>query len=549
MPKYAQNPSSYRSIDGRNQTTFTLTGGQPLATTLSDSADATYGKTKAPKKPIDTVYPGWPSLAAGERIVAVCPFVRAKRPGSKTVTAKAGLYTARSDGTRAIREGAALGLLYSAAAADEELAAYQGQQLVPGLLVEWDEDVVKALGYAYAYPALTLRDPHTNSANWASWYEAGWYFYATKAATVSSVSAPSGTIATTQWPELTATLAAIVESWQVPTDLPSFMCGIDVEFSVYSGTHTTPPSADPVFTFTKEDVIDEYIDGSTPSTLAVTVESPMPLPNGDYTLFVRVSRRHPSGVAAWSSYSYSQFTINAPSPTTPTLSLAASSANHCIGVTVNAPTTAGYDASTCLVQVQRQVGSVWRNVRNMIDEALTVGSDQLVGYDYEGERALTNTYRARVSMWHTVDAVRRYSAWDTDTETGPAVAGWNLKALEDPTASWLGAHVSPDPSEESQQAAATFHPLDRDKPVVVFGSAGGQGGQLRVIAEGSTAVAALRAFAAYKGPSLLEDGWGLAKHIAVTATSWVRGGASDEPRLEAVIAYTETDAGLAESTT
>jgi hypothetical protein len=52
--------------------------------------------------------------------------------------------------------------------------------------------------------------------------------------------------------------------------------------------------------------------------------------------------------------------------------------------------------------------------------------------DLEADRGATNTYRARVSMWHTADAVRRYSTWDSETVGGPTGGTWNLKAVEAP---------------------------------------------------------------------------------------------------------------------
>ena len=66
-----------------------------------------------------------------------------------------------------------------------------------------------------------------------------------EAATVAAPDLPTGTITTTQRPELGATVSAVVESWQGT----SWLVGIDVEWEIYLSSAApglTPPATAPV---------------------------------------------------------------------------------------------------------------------------------------------------------------------------------------------------------------------------------------------------------------------------------------------------------------
>jgi len=543
MPKYSQKansgPTAMRS-DGY----FAVTGTSYASTALSDGSDATYCKVASGAVlPVDMVCT-FPSLGTGERVVSVCPWVRSRQPGTKNVRACVAFsgWTPPDWEVPYASEGLAMSLpTVVGTATAYEVAAQNGQPLVPGDNREWK-------WYQNTFPMVAFYDPHTADANRALWYEAGLNFYALKAATVASPTAPSGTVSTTQYPACSATVSAVVESWQKPSGLPDFMTGLSVEWSVYAGS-LTYPSGTAIATWTSRHAIGAYIDGITASTLACSSAPPAPLPNGALTLFARVSRDHPSGVPAWSARAYKQWTQSVPNPATPTLTATANTPGQLVALQVNAPATTGYDSSTGQVEVERLVGGAWRVVRGMDEVPVAIGSTVLVGNDLECEREATNTYRARVSAWHTADAVRRYSAWTQQAVAGPAFSGsgWNLKALEDPSASWLGAPVVGRPEEQGQRSTAVLEPLDRERPIVLSGTPAGLGGSLEVQASGAAEVAALEGLEDYRGLVYLETAFGDGKHVRLTRASWSRSGTREGPRRVASLEYAEVDAGLAES--
>lgn len=543
MPKYTMPVSSGpNAIRGGGE--FTVTGTTYAAIALSDASDATYCKVSSgPVLPVDMLT-SWPTVGAGERIVSVVPSVRSKQPGAKTCRAAVTVYGGIS--ISFLYEGAALSLPTGVnVATDYELAASAGQQLVPGLAREWGYQFSQS---DYSRPGIAFYEPHTASANWATWYKASLAFFTLKPATVASPTTPSGTVTTTQYPQVGAVASAVVESWQEISGGGTFMGGVDAELRIYAGTHTSPPAAPtlPLAAWIERTMVTTYIDGSTPTTKAIVATPPVALPNGAMTVFVRVSRDHPSGRPAWSAWAYKQWTQNVPAPATPTLTVTKSDAAQRMQVQVNAAATAGYDSSSGEVEVQRRLaGGGWRDVRGMNGVAITIGSTVTVGYDLEADRGIANTYRARASMWHTVDGVRRYSAWATVAETGPAAGTWNLKAVELPGSSWLDVMVAERPEEASQAPSALLEPLDRERPVVLLGVLGGFSGQLAVFCSGATQIAALKALEAYRGLVYLEDAFGEARWIAITRVSWERGGTAASPWRRATIDYAETDSGLA----
>jgi hypothetical protein len=270
------------------------------------------------------------------------------------------------------------------------------------------------------------------------------------------------------------------------------------------------------------------------------------------TLFAYVSREHPSGERAWSAAGYKQWTQDVPSPDTPGLMLFADDDTQRMVVSVRVDTTTGFDNTTAQIEVQRLIDDgTYRAVRNLTN--LPVIVDESVDYyDYEAARFdAENTYRVRCSMWHTVDAVRRYSAWTESAEYGPAynVTGWNLKAVDDPTANFVNASVLAAPSVDSQMPSGVLEPMDRERPVVMVGTIAGFSGALEVSCLTATDIAALEALAAYRGTVYLEDAFGGAKHVAITKVAWTYRGTRTAPARRAVVEYTEVDSGLAVSTT
>ena len=554
MPKYTL-PVAGQNPTGRTQTTLTPTGTASVVTALSDGSDTTYVREAASGLPADVntndLATGGVPATGGERAVSVCPYVRSKQPGTGVVTVNVG--DESFFGAWTIAEGVALSLPVSQSAiALYQTPAQSGQLLAPHVIGfygprEWP------IALSQVCPSLSFRDPNA-AANRAYIYEAGVYVYTTKPATVAPPSSPSGTVTTTQRPTLAAVISQVVESWQLLADGTEFCTTGLIELSIYRycdvGSATSPPAGtSPVWSSTFPYTIDSYIDGVTASQLAFSQQCPVSLGNDTYVLYVRVSRDHPSDNPAWSAYQRSQWIQNVAGPAAPTVWLTADSADQLVAIVATGLAVAGYDSTTAQMDVQRLVGGVWREVRGMTGVGVAVGSATALGNDLECDRGVTNTYRVRFHMILTADGTVAYSPWTQQTVAGPAMSGtgWNLKALDLPAASWLGAPVLTEPVEQLQSQETVFIPLDRDYPVVVRGSIGGAGGTLDFIAQGAAAVAALEALLAYDGRIFLETAFGDYKWLAVTDCTWKRQGTVTLPRRVGTITYTEVGSGLGES--
>lgn len=548
MPKY-QSKLDVANAVRSPYPVLTLVGSQVIATVMGDGSDTTYGKASSSAYPHDYCagyYTYWGSLfAAGERCVSVCPYVRSKQPGTKTTRAVLTYYYTTQPGyVWHVVEGAGLSLPVGVSTiTNYELPAYQGQQLTP-LGTEW-------VWVQNTYPGLAFYDPHTADANRTLTYESGVYYYCTKRPACAAPTAPTGTVTATTKPAITFVLSSVIESWQVPAGQDLFFCGLTVQYDIYAGTLTTP-GATPLASWQETATISNYIDSVTASTLTINTTPPVDLPNGALTIFVKAVRAHPMGTypaTYWSTgggaYAYKQWTQTVALPGDPTVTATLDDANQAIYPTVNAPVTSGYDSATYLVDVQRQIAAgTWRDVRGKTGRSVTPGSNFALGNDYECARGVTNTYRVRVSAWHTVDAVRRYSNWVTATSSGPTAGTWNLKAVETTGTNWLGVPITEKPSESSQASASVLEPLGRDRPVVLLSTIGGFGGSLEVACKGATAIAAAKALEAYRGTVYLEDAFGEVRWIAITKVAWDRTGTAADPRRVVTFDYTEVSSGL-----
>jgi hypothetical protein len=549
MPLYTKLVAALAPPASRGVTTLMPIGTSSIITALSDSSDSTYGREAAASRPADYQVAAWPTLAVGERIVSIVPYVRSKSPGSSLVSIAVGgqLNIGNQGGPTnhwALYEGISLALPGSSSTiADHTIAPQIGQFLNPALNAEWSS--VQYL------PTLTFRDA-TSVTNRAYIYKAGVYIYTLKAATIAAPSAPSGTVTTTQHPTLTATASAIVESWQLIADGTEFLTGGSVEMSVYRyddvGTATSPPAGtSPVWSSLVPFVIDTYIDGTTPSTLAVSQQITDALANDTYVLYVRVSRDHPSGQDSWSAYQSAQWVQSVTGPNAPSVTLAPDDDSQSIGVFVTAASQSGYDSTTAQVDVQRLVGGLWREVRGMTGVGVTVDAATYLGDDLECDRDVDNVYRVRLTMLLTADGTLGVSTWGPADAGGPATQpiGWNLKAVNLPASSWLEVGVLVEPPESSQMQATVLAPLDRVLPVVLRGVAAGASGSLDFIASGQDDLDALAALLVYGDLVYLETAFGDAKWLAITDCSWKRQGTADAPRRTGTITYSEVDSGLA----
>ncbi len=207
---------------------------------------------------------------------------------------------------------------------------------------------------------------------------------------------------------------------------------------------------------------------------------------------------------------------------------------------------AGYTQTSSVAYVERLVGGVWRAVRGMSGVAVPVNVETTLGYDYECDRGVANTYRLRHTMVLTADGTLASSPWTQMSLAGPNPigTGWNLKAVDLPGASWLSAGILTEPAESDQTQATIFYPLDRPCPVVVKGTAGGWAGSYDFIASGAAAVAALRALVDYEGLVLVETAFGDAFYCSLTGTTVKRQGTSPSPRLAGTLTFAQVDCDL-----
>ena len=532
MPVYTILPDSLAYDDAL----WVLTGTTKLGA-VNDASDATYLHAVAgdyiDADAEECFNLANPSSPAGV-FVALCPGARWKSAGASSPwpSAEIGWWATGFHSTSPLTK---VDAPYSASIIETELPAYLGLHS----LATFPGQSVNAAG-------MQARSRGAGMYLYRLWAKA--YYLA--AATVAAPSAPTGTITNMQKPPCTVTVSAVVESWQKPSGVDPWLTGGDVEYRIYHSADApgaSPPATPaPVWSSFARFALTTYGDGVTPSTIDVTATPDVALDSGTYRVYTRASRDLPAGTRAyWSGWSHADFTITTSSPTAPDFSLAADSPNQRVGATVYVHATSGFDSASACVDVQRSTPDGWREVRGMTALPVATGSNVLAGYDQEADRGVTNTYRARASMLSSGDGSRWYSAWTTATVTGPALAGWNLKALELPAASWIGAPVLTGPAETWQGAVGVFTPVDRARPVTVAGEVGGAGGTYEILASGSAAIASLQALIDYGGLILAESAFGDSKYVSVTAAGWTREGTPSAPRRSASLTYVEVDAGLA----
>jgi hypothetical protein len=517
---------------------WTRTGGTGIVDALTDDSDATYARSTI-KNTMCKFSCADPGAVTG-RLVSVCPWVRAKKDGTMRCQAFVLGYYGKSDGydARYVSTGVALKIPHAASATDSEVPAHNGLHDFTLLGRRWEREA--------KYAGLGLIDT-SSSVNRAIVYEAGLKAYYLEPATLASPSAPSGTVTATQMPDCSVDVSCIVESWQVPTDLPPWLCDGSVEFRIYadadvpSGSTSPPALAQPAWQMIQRFTEATYGDGSTPTVQTVTTTPEDPLTNGDYWLFTRVSRDLPSGADLyWSAWTHAEFAMNIALPNTPTVSGTADDDEQCVDLSLAVTTTAGYEDDSYLASIERSDdgGLTWEKVRGCQEVVVAIGAND-IGADYEAPRGVTVIYRARVSAELTSDATELWSEWDTASVATYAVQSWNLKAPEDPTKNWIAAPVRVEPQVERDQEVAVFHPFDRLGAVVLGAPVSGETGTLEVYCHDATDVALFKATVAWEGALYLETPWGEARYIHITRTGWVLGGLAGAPWRTASLEYVE----------
>ena len=531
-------------LDGRVSAfkSWTPSAGTTVAC-LTDESDATWSRSNTPKRRcvFSCVDPG---AVTGE-LVSVCPYVRSKKDGTMRAAAIVCTYYAG----QILSTGIELRMPHEAVAADHEIAAHRGCHDLGSIAVFHRVTGWRIVEFTADDAALGLVDT-SGAANRAYVYEAGLKAYYLEPPTIDSPTAPTGTISDTQMPECEVDVSCIVEEWQVPADESPWLADGTVDVRIYAdadvpgGSTTPPPLATPVWSTLVRFIEATYGDGETPSEQTVAATPDVPLPNGDYWIFTRVSRDLPSGAERfYSDWSYGEFVMDIDLPNTPAVAGTADDDEQRVDLTVTATTTAGYEDDTYEASVERSDdgGLSWTKVRACQDVAITLGVTE-IGSDYEAPRAASVTYRARVSAALTSDGTRLWSDWDEADVATHACTGWNLKLPEQPTLSWIGAPVKVTPEAERDQVVNVFHPLDRDGAVALSEPMSGETGSFTIHAKGAAEIASLAAIVAWESALYLENPFGEARYIRATGAGWSLEGTAGSPRRRASLEYVEIGA-------
>jgi hypothetical protein len=540
-------PSESIDVTARvsNVQSWTATGGD-LHTVLSDADNGTYARSN--NAGVRVVLRCENPAPPGGRLVSVCPFVRSKKEGYRT--AKALVCTHYN--SKIASRGVYLNIPHGADAGNHELPAHRGchnlgwAQAVGGPIGLDGRPATHVMTADDA--ALGLSDSSA-AAGRAYVYRAYLKLYYLLEATIDAPDAPTGTISDTQMPTCTVGINTVVETWQVPTDEEPWLCEGDVEYRIYDaadipGGSTAPPSsslATPLWSDFARFIDMAYSDGTTPTAQDVSIEPDVRLENGDYILFTRVSRDVPEGSQLyWSDWSQEPFTIDVDLPTTPTLVVTTDDAEQRVDIALHVDATALYngDAVTALVERSDDAGVTWETVRGCADVAVIVGDNALAS-DYEAARGVALSYRARIVDVLTSDSTELSSDWASDTCTGPALVGWNLKVPSNEELNWLAAPIKQNPQAEREQLVTIFRPLGRGSAVSVSGASAGELGTLEITARDADEIDDLVAIVECNDVLYVETAFGDAFYARVIKPSWMRAGTLVAPRRPYGLEYAE----------
>lgn len=336
----------------------------------------------------------------------------------------------------------------------------------------------------------------------------------------TTVSAPTGTITTTSRPAVTWAYSDIDSDPQTYYQLRVFTSaqygavGFNVE--------TTTPFWDS----------GELAGNVTSASIAAL------LVNGTYRVYVRTAKTV-SSAPYWSSWAYSQFTVNVSPPTAPTLTL-----NHVANegrVTISALGAAatGFDSQT--FELERSTDqTTWVVVRG--GDALIPSNIGLVATsDYEAPRGGTVYYRARAVGVIGTDVY--VSAWGTTKSVTVTNDGkWWFKPVEDPSISVKDVRVAPGFDETIVEAVGVFRPFGRTSALVVTGGVQGTDGTYSVSVVGAAEWTDLQPILAYEGVIYVETPLGTSKYVRFISRQWGHVGTTGKTLRQVDIGYVEAAA-------
>ena len=534
MPKTTIRPTKVLP----NYKRVARTGGTSEVNAVSDQSDASYIRRSATGAPMARYVLATPSIPAGEDVATVVPCARLKQPTSvapKMVTLAMSVPgTGRPAGSipptvtgPQVRAGS------GTAAYTYETPA--GQGALAGPTGPWS-GLLSVL-------AIRVNDGHAhNDSSRATVYDLWANVYHAARPSAAVTVSPASPVTTTSYPELTATLTALIESWQDGSGPPA-RAELAYELKVFTQAQYEAAGFDPATSAVKWSTQGltaplDYVDGVTPSSEAIAETPDVPLQNGLYRAYARARRNFPG--AQWGAWGTLDFEIAVTPPNAPTAAAVKDDVAQRVSVTVTPVASAG--ATSPLVSVERSAdaGAAWTAVRGATWIPGVFGSP-LVILDYEAPRATALQYRANVEA--TVSDQQLVSAWATVAVAGTISAtSWNLKAPLEPSLNMIDVGVTPDPEHSQNEESATHRPIGRKYPVIVSMGIGGADASLVISTTTDAQWAALEALREYQGTLFLESPYGWARYIRVQSRAWTEIGAAAAARRRLSLSYLEVEA-------
>lgn len=333
-----------------------------------------------------------------------------------------------------------------------------------------------------------------------------------------TVSAPTGTITATAKPDVT---------WSVTDpdgDAASYYQVKVFDSATYGAAGFDPSTASATWDSTQ-------VPSGDVSTTVGTY-----LSNGAYRAYVR-SGKSINGVAFFSGWAYSSFTISLSPPTVPTLATSYDSAQNRVLLTATGAAPTGFASQAYDFEKSTDSGVTWSSVRFGL--ALAPNASYVASiYDNEPTRGLTMRYRVR-SVGTSGTNVQA-SAWSASSTVAVASAvSWILKTLEPAPQVATDVRIIGPNSWDRVEQLGTFRPLGRSYPIVTASALGGRDGTLEIITIGAAEYASVSALLNYQGTLFVQSPFGDDFYLRITSRSVVRDGGADNPRNRFSCGYVE----------
>jgi hypothetical protein len=504
MPTFTVRPNE--TVSG--SANFTITGGAAtIDAALSDNNVGTYITKSAAGNGAVIVGFGTTSIASTQRVSQVrirsqvlCPTTSSRLRITPIV---------RVDGVNYF--GAAQALSGSFILA-EYSAGYQTSAPDGNA---WDQTRIDTL-------RAQIQDNATG-ANVSNVYELFFDIVTTTQPTVS-VSAPTGTVANTTQPDI---------SWAY-----SDADGTNQDYyeaRVFSSTQYSAAAFDPS---TSDATWESGAVASDDNTITIATHLAQ---GATYRAYVRVAKLV-SNVPFYSSWAYSQFTVNPPVPGTPTLNSASyQSATNRVYLQLTAVSVSGSFASQIL-QVQRSddLEVTWGDVIGA-SSLVPSGALSSVIYDYAAPRNTAVRYRVR-SIATQTDYLTA-SAWSSAASVSiPAGTNFWIKSLSNPNLNQSSLRVRAPLDEKVEEQIGVFRPIGRANAVTVSAGLQGRDGTFNVSTVGETDFNNVWALLSNEGVLLVQYPDDTQRFIRIVNRSFKQSGKLSATLTEFTVEYVEVDA-------